>query len=177
MQSSPEEADADKSLWFDHQNRIEWLWLIFGLTVVLGSFVGIAMLPDVHKKSLVLKVIEATPANDRIRLGDPYVIRILVDKIRDDCENGRILRHMVEINNGWFYITEEIESLQLPVGVRPLNLVMSTTPRDPTMRELMIPGVWEIVTKVTYDCPDGEGGEKVERDYKFKTPTFTVLER
>lgn len=151
------------------------------LILLLG--LGIAMVWDksadgvdiARKLPPVLRILEKVADRDRIPIGSDYMIKLIVDKLRDDCENGRLVRHMINVETGDFYVTEKTDALQLPLGAHPFRLVLSTKPLDEKDLPLMQPGIWEITTRVVYDCPDGNDGP-IERDFKFSTPPFSLVE-
>jgi len=163
--------------WFDPKQPSQWLALAFGVALAFVCFQAFSTSSTFRLIGpKVLRVIESTPTSDRIFLGEPYESTILVDKVRDDCENGRIIRQMIEINTGALYVTESFDSLQLDKGIHTMKLQMKTTPLDEDKGFLVKPGLWKINTGVFYDCPDGEGGKMIPRSYVFNTQPFRVLE-
>ena len=149
------------------------LFLGLGVAMFLDKASGSSTI--VRTMPPVLRILEKIADRDRIPVGSDYTIKLIVDKLRDDCENGRLVRHMVNIETGDFYVTEETDVLQLDAGVHPLRLVLSTKPLNEKDLPLMQPGIWEITTRVVYDCPDGSDGP-IERDFKFSTPPFSLIE-
>lgn len=162
--------------WFNYHSFGQWATMSVALVVLGLSLYSLTWQPDVRNIGPVLRVIEAVPDTSKVRLGTPYGMKLIVDKFRDDCENGQIIRHMREVNHGWFYMVQVQDALQVPMGVQNLHVKIPTQPIDPTKRELMQPGLWEITTRVIYDCPDGEAGQLIPRDYKFVSPSFRVLD-
>lgn len=149
--------------------------LTFCVVVLASMIIDISRVRIEPVQTRVFDVVEATSLKNRIHLGEDFQVKMLIKKRRDDCQNAVARRYMSELNRGDFYKTEQVEVMVLPPGVRAINLNMKTTPFYPYDEHLVRPGLWEIVTTVTYDCPDGPGGAMVPRDVVIRTTPFTVL--
>lgn len=156
-----------------------WYWTVLSLCllVTLWSVVRPAGSNEEpgfvsSRKSVVINGV--VPDSLTIPLGQPFGHTVYFDKIRDDCEDGRIVRHMWNVETGRVYLVEDRPTVRAEVGENiPIYLRTPTKPLRPEDNYLMGPGVWSIKTLITYRCPTPDG-ILVPRETSYSTPVFTV---
>jgi len=166
--------------WFNCRDLGHWLWLITGLGIGAGALLGVVDLRNAKVLDHPVHIIDVSAPFDRVALGGLYKVELVLDKRRGDCENGRVVRHMLELQRGWHYLSEQRPVLQLGPGKKQiLALNLPTAPIHADDYGLMQPGLWKIISRLTYDCPDGDGStvaaRMMSRETTYETPPFTVL--
>lgn len=161
--------------WLDHTKPIHVLaflaiLIMANISVYLAVWPGRTEIVSSRKPIIVLGVIPHAP---EIELGATYPVTFEFEKIREDCGNGRVVRHMWNIETGDNYLIEDIRTVQSPVGHGKFRAELKTVPLDPIDRDLMRPGTWRIDSLISYTCPT-QAGEEATRDEPFSTPPFKV---
>lgn len=168
------------SFWFDSRNPGHYVFFVLAL-IILNVALWMVNIP--HQAEIVslrrpVIITDIVPEESVIKMGDPYRYTVHFQKTRDDCSNGRLVRHMWEIESGRFYKVEEIATVQAKASeeVVPIYLETPTMPLAENDLHLMRPGFWMIRSTISYDCPTPAGQDLKQRDTNFDTPVFEVVE-
>lgn len=141
-----------------------------GLAIGAFSLWGIQDLRNSLRPKHPVQVAAIEAPFDRVNLGEPFALDLIINKVRDDCNDGRVVRHMLELQRGWHYVVERSRVLQLPLGDnQPFSLNIPTKPLDGKDQDLLRPGLWKMISRVIYTCPEGSV------DLVYDSPPFTVL--
>ena len=165
--------------WFDANNKSHLAYLV--LSVLALNAAGWAFFSpqraDVVSLRKPIVIVDVVPAQDAIELGHPYRHTVHFEKTRDDCSDGRLVRHMWNATDGRFYKVEEIKSVQAPASnkVASISLDTPTNPLSAQDAHLMAPGSWLIRSTISYDCPVPGSNELRQRDTSYDTPVFEVV--
>lgn len=161
--------------WFDLHNP-KHVIMSMALIIICNVAIWLSFQPDtgiIYSSRKPIVIFEVLPHQDSIKLSEDYGLTVTFEKTRADCENGRLVRHMWEVQNGWTYKTEEIDTIVSEPGQGKISSKITTKPFFKKDLDLMKPGLWSIKTKISYDCPIG-AGEFLSRDVSFSTPIFEV---
>lgn len=94
-------------------------------------------------------------------------------KNRDDCHNGRVIRHVSNAAGTWIKVDDRIVERRVTVDLAPKTLPIKVPMIDLTTGKPVAPGLWSLNTLVLYDCP--YHGKLQTLDDTITTPPFEIV--
>lgn len=154
--------------------------LLYGLCVASVTSViwmwQLSSIPEavsIRNPVIITDVIQHT---DRVPLGGEYDVTFRFSKVRDDCVDGKVVRHMWGNNGMYTYkIQDQPVVVHGVVDEADIRVMLPTAPLDQRDRRFQKPGVWSIKSTVRYMCPSPDGGMEIKEE-NFTTPAFEVYD-
>lgn len=167
------------SWWFDVSKPAHSIWFA-AIVLAANVIMWIMLFPSVQEVYSTRKpvvILDIIPHQESIAVGEPYLLTVLFEKTRSDCDAGALTRHMWNVETGEAYLVEQIDTIVSDVGVGKITRPIPTHPLDESDKRFIRPGFWTLNTTITYQCPSPPDGEQIQRDVTFQTPAFEVRDR